>query len=85
MSQVEHWLATGKTGRSVFIHDALDDYCNIAGAGTLADTLQRMADLTGGRMYCGDVGKAIAQSLADARGRYQLAYGGSAVAISARM
>jgi VWFA-related protein len=46
-----------------------------ADRGTSTDTLQQLADLTGGRMYVGaEVEKAIAQSQRDARARYQLAY-----------
>jgi VWFA-related protein len=46
-----------------------------ADRGTPKDTLQQLSNLTGGRMYDGgEVVKAIAQSLEDARARYQLAY-----------
>jgi VWFA-related protein len=46
-----------------------------ADRGTSKDTLQQLADLTGGRTYSnGETEKAIAQSLENARARYQLAY-----------
>jgi hypothetical protein len=43
--------------------------------GTPRDTLQQLADLTGGRVYLnGAVDKGITQTLQDVRARYQLAY-----------
>jgi VWFA-related protein len=46
-----------------------------ADRGSAKDTLQQLANLTGGRMYSnGETEKAITQSLEDARGRYQVAY-----------
>ena len=46
-----------------------------ADSGRARDTLQQLADLTGGRMYSnGEVERAISDSLMYARARYQLAY-----------
>jgi VWFA-related protein len=46
-----------------------------ADRGRAKDTLQQLADLTGGRMYSnGEVERAISDSLKNARARYQLAY-----------
>jgi VWFA-related protein len=43
--------------------------------GTASDTLRQVTNLTGGRMYTdGQIETAVAQSIGDVRGRYQIAY-----------
>jgi len=50
LSQVDHWLEKNKPGRSIFIHDALDDYSNIIDAvDTVSDdAFQRHIDISKG-------------------------------------
>jgi VWFA-related protein len=49
-----------------------------ADRGTAGDTLEQLARQTGGKVYLNnDVGKAISDSFANARGRYQIVYAGS--------
>jgi aromatic ring-cleaving dioxygenase len=47
ISQVDHWLAKEKVGRSILIHDTLDEYSNIVDAiDTVADdALKRHLDI----------------------------------------
>ncbi len=48
-----------------------------ADRGTAGDTLEQLATQTGGKVYLNnDVGKAISDSFANARGRYQIVYAG---------
>jgi aromatic ring-cleaving dioxygenase len=48
LSQVDHWLAKDKSGRSIFIHDALDDYANIIDAidAVADDAITRHVDIS---------------------------------------
>jgi len=50
LNQVDHWLAKEKPGRSILIHDALDDYSNIIDAidTVVDDALQRHVNIKAG-------------------------------------
>jgi VWFA-related protein len=56
------------------------------GEGSAHDTLQKVADLTGGRLYpAGDVDHAIADSQKDFSGRYQIAFEPSVAAADGKL
>ncbi|MFN7996423.1 MAG: hypothetical protein U0Q18_22620 [Bryobacteraceae bacterium] len=65
LSQVEHWLAKEKAGRSILIHDALDDYSNIIDAiDTVADdALKRRLDIKVGMTAVAAAEKEMLASL----------------------
>jgi len=74
---LQHFSAAlNRTGTIVYPVEVTNDgFLPPAAPGTAQDTLQQLADLTGGHMYTGgEAGKAIVQSLQDAHARYQLAY-----------
>jgi hypothetical protein len=64
LNQVDHWLAKEKAGRSILVHDALDDYANIIDAiDTVADdALKRRVDIKVGLT---EVAAAEKEMLAD--------------------
>lgn len=65
-----------RTGTIIYsVEETAEGSLPPADRGSAKDTLQQLANLTGGRTYSnGETEKAIAQSLEDARGRYRLAY-----------
>lgn len=65
LNQVEHWLAKDKAGRSILIHDALDDYSNIIDAiDTVADdALTRRLDIRPGMAAVAGAEKEMLASL----------------------
>lgn len=65
LNQVEHWLAKEKAGRSILIHDALDDYSNIIDAiDTVADdALKRHVDIKVGMAAVAAAEKEMLASL----------------------
>ncbi len=68
--------ALNRTGITVYsVEETPGNTLPAPARGTEDDTVRQLTDLTGGRVYTGpEAGKAIAQSLEDARARYQLAY-----------
>lgn len=65
LNQVEHWLAKEKAGRSILIHDALDEYSNIIDAiDTVADdALKRHQDIKLGMAAVAGAEKEMLASL----------------------
>jgi hypothetical protein len=65
LNQVEHWLAKDKAGRSILIHDALDDYSNIIDAidSVADDALKRHLDIKEGMTAVASAEKEMLASL----------------------
>jgi hypothetical protein len=65
LNQAQHWLSKEKSGRSIFIHDALDDYANIIDAiDTVADdALKRHQDIKLGMQAVAAAEKEMLASL----------------------
>jgi hypothetical protein len=65
LNQVHHWLAEDKPGRSIFIHDALDDYSNIIDAidTVTDDALKRHVDIKPGMQAVAAAEKEMLASL----------------------
>lgn len=69
LNQVEHWLAKEKAGRSVLIHDALEDYSNIIDAidDVTDDALKRRLDVKAGMEAVASAEKEMLASLEKVR------------------